>query len=174
MHSTKNNNIKLPIPLKNIRRSNDPIGDMITRIRNGYVRMFDSVIVPKSNKIRSVLDVLIRSGYISHYEDFEASTKQNPSKNLMQVILNRSQDTGYLNVFLKYHNSSPALQNIQRISSPGKRVYFSKNKIKKYAKLQNWGLTKTLILSTSKGVFTHQEVLKLDNSMGGESLCFIW
>lgn len=137
MSFTKNNNIKSPIPLKNIRRSNDSVADMITRIRNGYVRMFDSVIIPKSNKIQSLLDALIRSGYISHYEDFEQSKEQSQDKDLTQVLINRSQKAGYFNVFLKYHNSSPSLQNIQRISSPGKRIYFSKNKIKKYAKAQN-------------------------------------
>jgi len=123
-----------------------------------------------------MLDALVRSGYISHYTDLEDKVQKGDGSetDLTKVILKRSQQAGYFQVFLKYHNSLPAMQNIQRISSPGKRIYFSKKKLKRYAKIQNWGLTKTLVLSTSKGIFTHQEILKSNNSMGGESLCFVW
>ena len=160
--------MKSSIALKHIRRSNDPVGDAITRIRNAHTRMFDSVIIPKSNQITCILDALIRSGYILHYENCGPNNKKDHLTNLKIARFT------HVNVFLKYHNSLPAIQNMQRISSPGKRIYFSKKKIKQYAKAQGWGLTKTLILSTSKGIFTHQEVLKLKANMGGESLCFVW
>lgn len=139
MNTIKKTIIKLPIPLKNIRRTNDSIGDAITRIRNGYTRMFDSIIIPKSNKILNMLDALVRSGYISHYTDLEDKVQKGDGSetDLTKVILKRSQQAGYFQVFLKYHNSLPAIQNIQRISSPGKRIYFSKKKLKRYAKIQN-------------------------------------
>ena len=119
MNSTNANILKPVISLKHMRRNNDPLGDAITRIRNGYTRSFDSVIVPKSNKILHLLNTLIRSGYILHYESF-------------------LEGAASVKVYLKYHNSLPAIQNIQRVSVPSKRVYLSKKKIK--TTLQNTGL----------------------------------
>ena len=89
------------------------LGDFIDR----DWRSFDSVIVPKSNKILHLLNTLIRSGYILHYESF-------------------LEGAASVKVYLKYHNSLPAIQNIQRVSVPSKRVYLSKKKLKQHSKTQ--------------------------------------
>jgi small subunit ribosomal protein S8 len=152
------------IPRKYIKRNNDPFGDVVSRIKNAHARMFDEVILPGSHKTKKLLDAFIRSGYIlSYYEEQESKD-----------VLPSCSSQNYIIVSLKYHDALPAIRNIQRTSSPGKRIFLSKKDIVRYSKLQSWGASKTMFLSTSKGIFSHNEILKSSVLTGGETLCIIW
>jgi len=167
MYSNKTHEMKDFIAPKHIKRSNDPIGDTLTRIRNAYARRFDSLIVPKSNQICNLLDALVRSGYLLHYEDQSEKTGRSHPVGRM-----KSNQSLYLTVFLKYYLGSPAILGIQRVSSPNKRIYMSKKDLSRYQKEK--GQTKTMILSTSTGSLTSKEILSSPKYMGGESLCLVW
>lgn len=124
---------------------NDPIADMLTRIRNAFLVKKQSVIIPDSRAKRDVLSVLKQRGYIG---DFEIS-KEAPQ---------------YISVSLIGKNS---FKKIERISRPGCRVYVKKERIPTV--LQGFG---TVILSTSRGVMSGNEAKKL--GVGGEIICKIY
>jgi small subunit ribosomal protein S8 len=129
---------------------NDPLGDMLTRIRNAQMRGKSSVISPSSKLRRWVLDVLKDEGYIRGYSE--------------------KQFTGTmaeLEIELKYHEGLPVIQDIQRVSKPGRRVYSS---VKTMPVVQN-GLGIS-ILSTPKGVMSDSDAR--ENNVGGEVLCRIF
>ena len=129
---------------------NDPLGDMLTRIRNAQMRGKSSVISPSSKRRRWVLDVLKDEGYIRGYSE--------------------KQFTGTmaeLEIELKYHEGRPVIQDIQRVSKPGRRVYSS---VKTMPVVQN-GLGIS-ILSTPKGVMSDSAAR--ENNVGGEVLCRIF
>jgi len=84
----------------------DPIGDMITRIRNAQMRSLSTVIIPSSNFRVKILDILKKEGYISGYK-----------------FLNDNKEKNNLSVDLKYENGSPVIKEIKRISKPGRRIY---------------------------------------------------
>ena len=129
---------------------NDPLGDMLTRIRNAQMRGKSSVIAPSSKLRRWVLDVLKDEGYIRGYSE--------------------KQFTGTmaeLEIELKYHEGRPVIQDIQRVSKPGRRVYSS---VKTMPVVQN-GLGIS-ILSTPKGVMSDSAAR--ENNVGGEVLCRIF
>lgn len=129
---------------------NDPLGDMLTRIRNAQMRGKSSVISPSSKLRRWVLDVLKDEGYIRGYSE--------------------KQFTGTmaeLEIELKYHEGRPVIQDIQRVSKPGRRVYSS---VKTMPVVQN-GLGIS-ILSTPKGVMS--DTAARENNVGGEVLCRIF
>ena len=129
---------------------NDPLGDMLTRIRNAQMRGKSSVVSPSSKLRRWVLDVLKDEGYIRGYSE--------------------KQFTGTmaeLEIGLKYHEGRPVIQDIQRVSKPGRRVYSS---VKTMPVVQN-GLGIS-ILSTPKGVMSDSAAR--ENNVGGEVLCRIF
>ncbi|ERL47121.1 50S ribosomal protein L30 [Candidatus Micropelagos thuwalensis] len=129
---------------------NDPLGDMLTRIRNAQMRGKSSVVSPSSKLRRWVLDVLKDEGYIRGYSE--------------------KQFTGTmaeLEIELKYHEGRPVIQDIQRVSKPGRRVYSS---VKTMPVVQN-GLGIS-ILSTPKGVMSDSAAR--ENNVGGEVLCRIF
>ena len=129
---------------------NDPLGDMLTRIRNAQMRGKSSVVSPSSKLRRWVLDVLRDEGYIRGYSE--------------------KQFTGTmaeLEIELKYHEGRPVIQDIQRVSKPGRRVYSS---VKTMPVVQN-GLGIS-ILSTPKGVMSDSAAR--ENNVGGEVLCRIF
>ena len=129
---------------------NDPLGDMLTRIRNAQMRGKSSVVSPSSKLRRWVLDVLKDEGYIRGYSE--------------------KQFTGTmaeLEIELKYHEGRPVIQDIQRVSKPGRRVYSS---VKTMPVVQN-GLGIS-ILSTPKGVMSDSTAR--ENNVGGEVLCRIF
>ena len=129
---------------------NDPLGDMLTRIRNAQMRGKSSVVSPSSKLRRWVLDVLKDEGYIRGYSE--------------------KQFTGTmaeLEIELKYHEGRPVIQYIQRVSKPGRRVYSS---VKTMPVVQN-GLGIS-ILSTPKGVMSDSAAR--ENNVGGEVLCRIF
>lgn len=128
----------------------DPVGDMITRIRNGQ-RVGKSSVVSPASKLRSnLLDVLVREGYIRGYEQYEVRT-----------------GIAELRIDLKYHEGQPVIKEISRVSTPGRRVY---SKIKDLPKVYN-GLGIS-ILSTPRGVMSDHEARQAN--VGGEVLCRVF
>lgn len=129
---------------------NDPLGDMLTRIRNAQMRGKSTVISPAS-KLRSwVLDVLQDEGYIRGYSENKLDN-----------------GSGELNIELKYYEGQPVIQEIQRVSKPGRRVYSS---VKTMPVVRN-GLGISII-STPKGVMTDNAAR--ENNVGGEILCCVF
>ena len=129
---------------------NDPLGDMLTRIRNAQMRGKTSVISPASKLRRWVLDVLQDEGYIRGYSE----TKMDNG-------------TSELNIELKYYEGQPVIQEIQRVSKPGRRVYSS---VKTMPVVRN-GLGISII-STPKGVMSDNAAR--ENNVGGEILCRVF
>ena len=128
----------------------DPIGDMLTRIRNGQMRSLNKIDVPFSNFRSKILEVLKKEGYIL---DYETIAKEKKVKSI--------------SVKLKYFDGQPVIKEIKRISKPGRRVYSRATSIPKV--LNGLGLA---ILSTSKGVMSDVEATK--NNLGGEIICRIF
>jgi small subunit ribosomal protein S8 len=128
----------------------DPLGDMLTRIRNGQRVGKSKVNAPASMLRSNVLEVLKREGYIRGFRRHE----QRPG-------------IAELEIELKYHDGNPVIKEISRISRPGQRVY---SKIKELPLYYN-GLGIT-ILSTPRGVMSDQEA-RVAN-VGGEVLCRVF
>jgi small subunit ribosomal protein S8 len=129
---------------------NDPLGDMITRIRNAQMRSKSKVSTPGSRLRASVLDVLQTEGYIRGYSTTEHSDGR------MEFEIE-----------LKYFDGSPVIQEIARVSKPGRRVYAS---VKALPRVHN-GLG-VAILSTPKGVMADHAAR--DANVGGEILCTVF
>ena len=128
----------------------DPLGDMLTRIRNAQLRGKSTVSTPASKLRRRVLDVLEREGYIRGYAEVE--------------------QTGVQPVFeisLKYYEGEPVIREIQRVSTPGRRVY---SPVQRLPRINN-GLG-IAILSTPKGVMSDTNAR--DENVGGEVLCRVF
>lgn len=128
----------------------DPLGDMLTRIRNGQMAKKSSVVAPSSKLRANVLDVLKREGFIRSFEEYE----DRPGIRELKIEL-------------KYHEGGPAIQEISRVSRPGRRVY---SKIKDLSKVYN-GLGISII-STPRGVMSDAEA-RVAN-VGGEVLCQVF
>jgi small subunit ribosomal protein S8 len=125
----------------------DPLGDMLTRIRNAQARKLTSVTSPASNLRASVLDVLVKEGYIRSYE------RQEVSAGISELWIE-----------LKYHEGEPVIRTIKRVSKPGRRVY---SKIKDLTRPFN-GLG-IAVLSTPRGVMS--DIDAREANVGGEVLC---
>ena len=128
----------------------DPIGDMLTRIRNGQMRSLNKIEIPFSNFRSKILEVLKREGYILNYE---ITTNEKKIKNIF--------------VKLKYYDGQPVIKEIKRVSKPGRRVYSRATSIPKV--LNGLGLA---ILSTSSGLLSCRSARKI--GVGGEHLCSIY
>jgi len=128
----------------------DPIGDMLTRIRNAQMRRKNSVSTPASTLRGRVLDVLQSEGFIRGYSEisFENGVKE-------------------YEIELKYSDNVPVIRTIERVSRPGRRVYASVKNIPQVA--SGLGVS---ILSTPKGVMADHEA-KAQN-VGGEVLCRVF
>jgi len=127
-----------------------PIGDMLTRIRNGQMRSLNKINIPFSNFRLKILDVLKKEGYIIDFN-----------------IDNGEKKIKFLSVDLKYYEGQPVIKEIKRVSKPGRRVYSKATSIPKV--LNGLGLA---ILSTSKGVMSDVEAVK--NNLGGEIICKVF
>jgi small subunit ribosomal protein S8 len=128
----------------------DPIGDMITRIRNAQLRAMFNVKIPSSKFRIKILDVLKQEGYISDYK-----------------ILSDSKNKNSLLVDLKYHNGTPVIKEIKRVSKPGRRIYARADSI---PKIQNGlGLA---IVSTSIGIMSDNDART--KKVGGEIICRVF
>lgn len=127
----------------------DPLGDLLTRIRNGQAARLTEVKSPASKLRANVLEVLKREGYI---RGFSVEQQDNGST---------------LNVELKYSEGQPVIKEIKRISKPGRRVY---TQIKDVPRVFN-GLGIS-ILSTPRGVLSDREAREAN--VGGEVLCRVF
>jgi len=128
----------------------DPIGDMITRIRNAQMRSLNNVKIPNSKFRARILDVLKKEGYISDYK-----------------FLSETKNKGSLSVDLKYNDGLPVIKEIKRVSKPGRRIYARATSI---PKIQNGlGLA---IVSTSKGIMSDNEAR--NQNIGGEIICRVF
>ena len=129
---------------------NDPIGDMLTRIRNAQMRRRPKVSTPASNLRARVLDVLAEEGYIRGY----ARVEQKGSHPEFEIEL-------------KYFNGQPAIKEIRRVSTPGRRVYSPVRDLESVAN----GLG-VAILSTPKGVMS--DARAKEENVGGEIICNVF
>jgi small subunit ribosomal protein S8 len=129
---------------------NDPIGDMLTRIRNAQMRRRPKVSTPASNMRARVLDVLTEEGYIRGYARVEQKGVE-----------------AEFEIELKYYNGQPAIREIERVSKPGRRVY---SPVKDLKNVRN-GLG-VAILSTPKGVMSDSRAR--EENVGGEIICNVF
>ncbi|RCL03276.1 MAG: small subunit ribosomal protein S8 [Candidatus Tokpelaia sp. JSC161] len=128
----------------------DPLGDMLTRIRNAIGRRKMRVVIPASNLRCRVLDVLRSEGYIRAFSHVDFHNGQSD-----------------IDIELKYRDGSSVIREISRISRPGRRVYVSVRSIPYIA--NGLGIS---VLSTSKGILADHEAR--EKNVGGELLCRIF
>jgi small subunit ribosomal protein S8 len=129
---------------------NDPLGDMLTRIRNAQMRRRGKVSSPGSRLRARVLDVLQQEGYIRGYSTTEYGNGRTEFE-----------------IELKYYDGEPVIRSIERVSKPGRRVYASIDTMPRVAD----GLG-TIIISTPKGVMADHQAR--ESNVGGEVLCKIF
>ncbi|HET6371369.1 MAG TPA: 30S ribosomal protein S8 [Nitrospiria bacterium] len=128
----------------------DPISDMLTRIRNAKQRKHEAVDVPSSKVKLNIAEILRREGFIRGYKKVE------------------TEGHAAIRIYLKYIDEDRSvITDLKRVSTPGRRVYVSKDKIPNVR-----GGLGVAILSTSKGIMTDRESRK--SQVGGELLCFVW
>ena len=129
---------------------NDPIADMLTRIRNGLIARHDSVTMPASNMKKAIAKILLDEGYIKSVDYVDDGLQ------------------GQIKIALKYaQGKESVIKGLKRISKPGLRVYARSSEIPKV--LGGLGIA---IVSTSKGVMTDKEARNA--GIGGEVLAYIW
>ena len=129
---------------------NDPIGDMLTRIRNSQLRGKSTVMTPASKLRAWVLDVLQSEGYIRGYES-ATDERGHPA----------------LEISLKYYEGEPVIRELKRVSKPGRRVYMGVNDIPSVR--QGLGVS---IVSTPQGVMSDAKARAAN--VGGEVLCTVF
>ena len=128
---------------------NDPLGDLLSRIRNAQMRNKSKVTSPNSRLRESVLDVLKSEGYIRGYAVVEREGRSE------------------IEIELKYFDGEPVIREIERVSKPGRRVYTS---VRNMPRINN-GLGVTIV-STPKGVMADHDAR--DANVGGEILCTVF
>ena len=128
----------------------DPIGDLLTRLRNGQLRGLAKIKSPNSRLRASLLDVLQQEGFIRGYAEVEFKTGRRE-----------------LEIELKYHEGQPVIRELRRVSTPGRRVYSSVKDLKPHR--QGLGLS---IISTPQGVMT--DTTAREQNVGGEVLCQVF
>jgi small subunit ribosomal protein S8 len=129
---------------------NDPIGDMLTRIRNAQMRGKSTVVTPASKLRAWVLDVLADEGYIRGYEK-GTDERGHPT----------------LDIALKYFDGTPVIRELKRVSKPGRRVYLGVKDLPQVR--QGLGVS---IVSTPKGVMS--DAAARSANVGGEVLCTVF
>lgn len=129
---------------------NDIIADGLTRIRNASMRGLEVTTLNHSKLMEDILKVFEEKGYIESYKVIEDGNKK------------------FINVTLKYdENGNSVINEVQRVSKPGRRVYKGYEDIKRFK--NGYG---TLVISTNKGVLPNDKAYKL--KVGGEVICSIW
>ena len=129
---------------------NDIIADSLTRIRNASMRRLDSTVLHYANIVVSILEIFKKKGFIRDYKIVDKSNKQ------------------FISVQLEYDDNGVSVINeIKRISTPGRRVYVGYSGLKKFK--NGYG---TIVVSTNKGVIANDEAYRANT--GGEVLCSIW
>ena len=127
----------------------DPISDMLTRVRNAQARAKREVTMPASRKKAAIAEVLKNEGYVVGYRlEGEGSTQQ-------------------LVIELKYYQGKPVIENIKRVSRPGLRVYRSKDELPTIV-----GGLGVAIVSTSKGLMSDRQARA--EGIGGEVVCSVY
>ena len=129
---------------------NDPLGDMLTRIRNAQMRGKSTTLTPASKLRRWVLEVLADEGYIRGFEE-TTDANGHPA----------------LEISLKYYEGTPVIRELKRVSKPGRRVYMSKDDLPSVR--QGLGVS---IVTTSKGVMSDANARS--HGVGGEVLCTVF
>jgi small subunit ribosomal protein S8 len=127
----------------------DPIGDLLSRIRNGQMRGKAKINSPNSRLRTRLLDVLQAEGFIRGYAEVESKGHKE------------------LEIELKYHEGEPVIRELKRVSTPGRRVYSSVSELKPHR--QGLGVS---ILSTPQGVMTDSSAR--EKNVGGEVLCQVF
>ena len=125
----------------------DPIADMLTRIRNGLAAGKTEVVMPHSKQKEAIAQVLMDEGYITSHKKVGDAKAQ-------------------LSIELKYYQGKPVIEKVRRVSTPGLRIYMSKDKLPKV--MGGLGIA---IISTSAGVMTERAARKAGH--GGEVLCYV-
>ncbi len=129
----------------------DNIADSITRIRNAGMRRLDTTELLHSKTIEAIVSILVDKGYLKSFSVEDAGN----NKKIIKVVL-------------KYDdNNKSVINEIKRISKPGRRIYKGKDEIKRFK--NGYG---TLIVSTSNGILPNDEAYK--RGVGGEVLCSVW
>jgi small subunit ribosomal protein S8 len=129
---------------------NDPVADMLTRIRNAIQARHESVLVPHSKLKLAIAKILKEQGYVRDYD------------------LPRGHAHPTLRIHMAYREGrQPAISGLKRVSKPGLRIYVGKGEIPRV-----YGGIGTAIISTSRGVMTGREAWRL--GVGGELLCYVW
>ncbi len=124
---------------------NDPLSDLLTQIKNGYMAGRAEVVLPWSKLKETVVGVLVKEGYITE----------------------KKVDGNTMTLKLKYDNKTPAVTDIKRISKPSLRIYVKKNELPRVL-----GGLGTAVVSTPAGIMTAKEARK--KGFGGEVICEIW
>ena len=127
---------------------NDPISDLLTRIRNANRALLPAIEVPHSKLKESVVTILKKEGYINDYS-VEGTTKRN------------------LKLKLKYHGKKSVIEGLRRISTPGLRRYVGATEIPRVR-----GGLGVAVMSTSVGVMSGTQARK--KNLGGEVICYVW
>ena len=128
----------------------DPIGDLLTRIRNGHLRGLAKIKSPNSRQRVRVLDVLQTEGFIRGYAEVEFKGGRRE-----------------LEIELKYHEGRPVIRELKRVSTPGRRVYAQVGDLKPHR--SGLGVS---IVSTPQGVMT--DITAREKNVGGEVLCHVF
>ena len=129
---------------------NDPIADMLTRVRNALIARHDTVTLPASNMKKAIAKIMLDEGYVKSVDYIDDGLQ------------------GQIKVTLKYaQGKESVIKGLKRISKPGLRVYAKNDEIPKV--LGGLGIA---IISTSKGIMTDKQARA--NNVGGEVLAYIW
>ena len=128
---------------------NDPISDMLTRIRNAHDARHDTVDVPYSKVKKAIADILVAEGFVASADTLGEGTHKT------------------IRITLKYEGKTKVLQGLKRISKPGLRIYANVEELPRV--LNGLGIA---IISTSKGIMTDKEARK--QNVAGEVLAYIW
>jgi len=130
---------------------NDLVADALTRIRNASMRKLEVTKLLHSKLVESVVAIFQEKGYIDSFK-----------------VVEEEGNKKFINVVLKYDDAgNQVINEIKKISKPGRRVYKPNSEIKKFK--NGYG---TIIVSTSKGVVSNEVAYK--NGVGGEIICSIW
>lgn len=133
--------------------TNDPVSDMLTRVRNALMARHTEVQIPKSKLKVEIARILTEQGYVQDYS------------------VGEEEPIPMITIKLKYHGSRrerrPVITQLQRVSKPGRRVYRKRNELP--IVLSGTGIA---IITTPSGVMTAQDARKA--GVGGEVLCYVW
>lgn len=141
-------NLEFGISLRS-KAMTDPIADMLIRIKNAQAVKKETVKIPFSAVKFSIAQILVHEGFLGSAERKGRGVKR------------------YIECTLRYHHGLPAMENVQRVSVPSRRLYLPASRIR--SPKGGYGIA---IVSTSKGLMTDREARK--QKMGGEVMCLVW